>query len=86
MHRGFVLVHTAACMLVHVQGMNEMGDTGCSDIANALIAATGNQLHRLQLRLNRIRNDGGVRHQRVFHVVSAPEEHDVGSVPHHAFW
>ena len=52
-----------ACMSVcitHAQGMNEIGCTGCSDIANALIASDGNQLQRLQLRLNGIRNDGGV--------------------------
>jgi|LauGreDrversion4_2_1035121.scaffolds.fasta_scaffold1384593_1 hypothetical protein len=58
---GFVRVHVC----VYAQGMNEIGCTGCSDISNAIIASDGNQLQRLQLRLNGIRNDGGVRHQRV---------------------
>jgi Ran GTPase-activating protein (RanGAP) involved in mRNA processing and transport len=40
-------------------GMNEIGDTGSSDLADS-ITVPSNQLSRLQLRLNRIRNDGAV--------------------------
>ena len=40
-------------------GMNEISDSGCTDLAGSM-ATPGNQLARLQLRLNRCRNDGAV--------------------------
>ena len=41
-------------------GMNDISDSGCTDLASAATTA-GNELTRLQLRLNRIRDGGAVR-------------------------
>ena len=41
-------------------GMNEIGDAGCTELANSLVSTCGNNLTRLQMRLNKCRNDGAL--------------------------
>ena len=55
------LTYALTCTRMPAQGMNEIGDTGCSELAVAVGGSSGNELLRLQLRLNRCRNDGAVR-------------------------